>query len=171
MAESTSQVQAQKRSVTWMNEYWFVLWAFFKIRLLCEETWRFTRRAQSRRSNARRFFFRVVHPIFLLLFCSSIFFYSGTFRFFFFYRCPKNFILLFCSPMMDIKLFYSQDLKQSHNRKKRVLVTQFINPNLRCCFFCSCYGRQFFRSAFFFPHFPIRIRHPQVSGPRFTHTR
>ena len=26
----------------------------------------------------------------------------------------------------------------------------------------------FFPSAFFYPHFPIRIRHPQVSGPRFT---
>ena len=23
---------------------------------------------------------------------------------------------------------------------------------------------------FFYPHFPIRIRHPQVSGPRFAHT-
>ena len=31
----------------------------------------------------------------------------------------------------------------------------------------------FLLSAFFFfhPHFPIRIRHPQVSGPRFTDTR
>ena len=28
----------------------------------------------------------------------------------------------------------------------------------------------FFPSAFFYPHFPIRIRHPQVSGPRFTDT-
>ena len=31
--------------------------------------------------------------------------------------------------------------------------------------------RIFFPSAFFYPHFPIRIRHPQVSGPRFTDTR
>ena len=30
--------------------------------------------------------------------------------------------------------------------------------------------RIFFPSAFFYPHFPIRIRHPQVSGPRFTDT-
>ena len=29
----------------------------------------------------------------------------------------------------------------------------------------------FFPSAFFYPHFLIRIRHPQVSGPRFTDTR
>ena len=28
----------------------------------------------------------------------------------------------------------------------------------------------FFRSAFYYPHFSIRIRHPQVSGPRFTDT-
>ena len=28
----------------------------------------------------------------------------------------------------------------------------------------------FLLSAFFYPHFPIRIRHPQVSGPRFTDT-
>ena len=32
-----------------------------------------------------------------------------------------------------------------------------------------CYPN-FFPSAFFHPHFPIRIRHPQVSGPRFTDT-
>ena len=31
--------------------------------------------------------------------------------------------------------------------------------------------RIFFPSAFFYPHFPIRIRHPQVSGPRLTDTR
>ena len=31
--------------------------------------------------------------------------------------------------------------------------------------------RVFFSSAFFYPHFPIRIRHPQVSGPRFADTR
>ena len=29
----------------------------------------------------------------------------------------------------------------------------------------------FLPSAFFYPHFPIRIRHPQVSGPRLTDTR
>ena len=29
----------------------------------------------------------------------------------------------------------------------------------------------FFPSAFFYQHFPIRIRHPQVSGPRLTDTR
>ena len=29
----------------------------------------------------------------------------------------------------------------------------------------------FLSSAFFYPHFPIRIRQPQVSGPRFTDTR
>ena len=34
-----------------------------------------------------------------------------------------------------------------------------------------CYPHFFFPSAFFYPHFPIRIRHPQVSGPRFTDTR
>ena len=28
----------------------------------------------------------------------------------------------------------------------------------------------FLLSAFFYPHFPIHIRHPQVSGPRFTDT-
>ena len=42
------------------------------------------------------------------------------------------------------------------------------------------YSLQFFLSAFFYPHFSIRIfpsastlriRHPQVSGPRFTDTR
>ena len=42
-----------------------------------------------------------------------------------------------------------------------------------------CYCLQFFLSAFFYPHFSIRIfpsasatriRHPQVSGPRFTDT-
>ena len=33
-----------------------------------------------------------------------------------------------------------------------------------------CYPHFFFPSAFFHPHFPIRIRHPQVSGPRFTDT-
>ena len=30
--------------------------------------------------------------------------------------------------------------------------------------------RIFFPSAFYYPHFSIRIRHPQVSGPRFTDT-
>ena len=34
---------------------------------------------------------------------------------------------------------------------------------LSAFFFCP--------SAFFYPHFPIRIRHPQVSGSRFTDTR
>ena len=29
----------------------------------------------------------------------------------------------------------------------------------------------FLLSAFFYPHFRIRIRHPQVPGPRFTDTR
>ena len=28
----------------------------------------------------------------------------------------------------------------------------------------------FFPSAFYYPHFSIRIRHPQVSGPHFTDT-
>ena len=28
----------------------------------------------------------------------------------------------------------------------------------------------FFFMRIFYPHFPIRIRHPQVSGPRFTDT-
>ena len=34
-----------------------------------------------------------------------------------------------------------------------------------------CYLHFFFPSAFFYPHFPIRIRHPPVSGPRFTDTQ
>ena len=29
----------------------------------------------------------------------------------------------------------------------------------------------FFPSALLYPHFPIRIRHPKLSGPRFTDTR
>ena len=44
---------------------------------------------------------------------------------------------------------------------RNVLVTQFIYPNL--CFFVFVHN-------FFYPHFPIRIRHPQVSSPRFADT-
>ena len=46
---------------------------------------------------------------------------------------------------------------------RNVLVTQFIYPNL--CFFVFVIVHNFF-----YPHFPIRIRHPQVSGPRFADT-
>ena len=46
------------------------------------------------------------------------------------------------------------------------LVTQFIYPNF--CLFVF----YFFVIVhnFFYPHFPIRIRHPQVSTPRFADT-
>ena len=46
---------------------------------------------------------------------------------------------------------------------RNVLVTQFIYPNL--CFFVFVIVQ-----IFFYPHFPIRIRHPQVSGPRYADT-
>ena len=46
---------------------------------------------------------------------------------------------------------------------RNVLVTQFIYPNL--CFFVFVIVHNFF-----YPHFPIRIRHPQVSSPRFADT-
>ena len=57
----------------------------------------------------------------------------------------------------------------------------FLNCLFVCCFFCYPHFSFFFflhfllsafflPSAFFYPHFPIRIRHPQVSGPRFTDT-
>ena len=46
---------------------------------------------------------------------------------------------------------------------RNVLVTQFIYPNL--CFFVFVIVHNFF-----YPHFPIRIRHPQASGPRFADT-
>ena len=45
---------------------------------------------------------------------------------------------------------------------RNVLVTQFIYPYL--CFFV------FVIHNFFYSHFPIRIRHPQVSSPRFADT-
>ena len=38
-------------------------------------------------------------------------------------------------------------------------------------FFFSFFGLSaFFPSAFYYPNFSIRIRHPQVSGPRITDT-
>ena len=43
-------------------------------------------------------------------------------------------------------------------------MTQFIYPNL-CFFFVFAIVHNFF-----YPHFPIRIRHPPVSGPRFVDT-
>ena len=46
---------------------------------------------------------------------------------------------------------------------RNVLVTQFIYPNL--CFFVFVIVHNFF-----YPHFPIRIRHPQVSSARFADT-
>ena len=37
-------------------------------------------------------------------------------------------------------------------------------------FFHPPFNIRIFLSAFYYPHFFIRIRHPQVSGPRFTDT-
>ena len=48
---------------------------------------------------------------------------------------------------------------------RNVLMTQFIYPNL--CFFVFVFV---IVHNFFYPHFPIRIRHPQVSSPRFADT-
>ena len=47
---------------------------------------------------------------------------------------------------------------------RNVLVTQFIYPNLWGFFVFVIVHN------FFYPHFAIRIRHPQVSGPRFADT-
>ena len=44
----------------------------------------------------------------------------------------------------------------------------FILPSAFLVFFLLTF---FVIRIFFHPHFPIRIRHPQVSGPRFTDTR
>ena len=46
---------------------------------------------------------------------------------------------------------------------RNVLVTQFINPSRVFFVFVIVYKS-------FYPHFSIRVRHPQVSGPRFTDT-
>ena len=47
---------------------------------------------------------------------------------------------------------------------RNVLVTQFVYPNL-------CFSLVFvIVHNFFYPHFPIRFRHPQVSSPRFADT-
>ena len=46
---------------------------------------------------------------------------------------------------------------------RNVLVTHIIYPNL--CFFVFVIVHNFF-----YPHFPIRICHPQVSSPRFADT-
>ena len=58
----------------------------------------------------------------------------------------------------------------------RDLKEKFLSFVCLFIYFChplfSFYSFYFFwrLSAFFHPHFPIRIRHPQVSGPRFTDT-
>ena len=71
MAEST-RVQAERKRH--MNEHWFILWAFFKIRLLCEEhAWRFTRRTRNGRSNARRFFGAVLTIFWFILLSLNLF--------------------------------------------------------------------------------------------------
>ena len=65
------------------------------------------------------------------------------------------------SPMMDIKLFYDQNLKiwSGTITEKSVLVTQSMHPNLWFFFVCFCYhGPQFFLSVFFRPHPPSAIR-------------
>ena len=47
----------------------------------------------------------------------------------------------------------------------------FCHPHFSFFFFLLfLLSAFFFPSAFFHPHFPIRILHPQVSGPRFTDT-
>ena len=63
----------------------------------------------------------------------------------------------------------ASDLKE---RFASLIVCLFIY----CFFFChphfSIFSSYFFcyPHFFFYPHFPIRIRHRQVSGPRFTDT-
>ena len=52
----------------------------------------------------------------------------------------------------------------SEQRYTRILVAQFVYPNLVFCFVFVVVHN------FFYPHFPIRIRHPQVSSPRFADT-
>ena len=46
----------------------------------------------------------------------------------------------------------------------------FFAIRISCFFLLLFLLSAFFPSAFFYPHFPIRIRHPLVSGPRFTDT-
>ena len=46
---------------------------------------------------------------------------------------------------------------------RNVLVTQFICPNL-------CFLFLLFVHNFLYPHFPIRIHHPQISSPHFADT-
>ena len=68
--------------------------------------------------------------------------------------------------MKKIKSFFVLVVRQRYTRfvlLRNVLVTRFIYPNL--CFFVFVIVH-----SFFYPHFPIRIRHPQVSSPRFADT-
>ena len=55
-----------------------------------------------------------------------------------------------------------------HIIDKNILQERNLFVQISDIFCCSHSPPQFFLSAFYYPHFSIRIRHPQVSGPRFT---
>ena len=63
------------------------------------------------------------------------------------------------------------DLKERFLSFVCLFIYFFCHPHFSFFFssYFFCYPN-FFPSAFFHPHFPIRIRHPQVFGPRFTDT-
>ena len=115
-----------------------------KIRLLCEETWRFSGGEREIGEAKHAHFFRVVHLFFFCLVC----FLLTSFN-------------LRKSPFLVVVVV--------------VRTTLYI---IKKCFSDTIYISKFVVFSFvfvivhnfFYPHFPIRIRHPQVSGPRFGDT-
>ena len=103
-------------------------------------------------------FFRTVHPFFGL-FClifSSFFLFSRI------KRCPNNFIYVFPSDDGYQTIIYNRDLnitEPDHKRKNTCFSKIYISKIL-LLYYCL----QFFLSAFFYPHFSIRVRHPHPSS-------
>ena len=88
--------------------------SLFNARLLCGETGRFTRRAQNRRSNARRFFSRSSPFFWFILSCFLQFlpFFKNK-------TLSQQLYIRVFSPMMDIKLLFIIGISIQQNHKPK----------------------------------------------------
>lgn len=169
LAESTTQ-SSQSACVTYWWQRWFVLWAFFKTRLLCGKQGNLLWERKIGEATHAVFsssspYFSVYFALFSLL---SLFFMKGNFVHFVVLTTLKRGFALSDDGYRTI--IYTQNFNIAEPLKKKKNMLLWHNLYIEIIGFCSSYCRHFFLSTFSQSHPPctgIRssfYRHSLVSS-------
>ena len=178
-------------------ERWILLWALLNTRLLCGEIGRLTGRARNRPSNARQFSSRgspfflggggvcfVIVVVVVVVVVYFVLFSPVSFLFFFFFNIKLSQQLHIRGLLFDDgyqTIIYNQDLNITEPYSKKTSFSKIYIYKIVIhvyIYIFSCHCMQFFRPAFFHPHFPILIfsssfchPHPSSAGIRYVFYR